>query len=467
MKPAVLAKWIPAAVALLGGCLVLFLLFLKGPGIDIKERVPGTDRREGDTASGTNSTPWEGKLIASNGIPATNLMGAWPQFRGPNLDGISPDPTALAKSWPATGPKVLWKIDVGEGFAGAAISKGRVYLMDYDQKGQADALRCLSLTDGQEIWRYTYPAKVKRNHGMSRTVPTVAGPYVVAMSPKCQVICVDSLSGELKWQMNLVREFNTEVPPWYAGQCPLVDSNRVILATGGDALLVAVDLATGKVIWKSANPGNWQMTHTSVAPMEFKGRRMYVYGGSGGVAGVAADDGSILWENPDWKINIAAVPSPVPVGDGKVFLSGGYEAGSLMLQLKEAGGKLTTEALFRLKPAVFGATQHTPVFNQNHLFGIRPDGQLVCLDLNGKPLWQSGPKNRFGNGPFLVAQGLIFVMNDNGLLSLAELSTSAYKQLGQIQVLAGPDSWGPMALADGRLILRDLFKLVCLDVSGK
>lgn len=463
MKSALMGKMVPAGLALAGG-LVIFLWFGPGSERQLQERVPGTDRVEA-AANGPGLTgKWEGKLIPSNGVPAT-LTGRWPGFRGPNLDGISTDAVPLARSWGAGGPKVLWKIEVGEGFAGAAIWQGRAFVMDYDRAAQADALRCLSLADGREIWRYTYPVRVKRNHGMSRTIPAVTDKYVIAMGPKCQVICLDPVTGAYRWGLNLVREFNTEVPPWYAGQCPLIDGDRLILGSGGDALVVAVDCGTGAVLWRSPNPRNWLMTHSSITPMEFQGRRMYVYCGSGGVAGVSAADGALLWDTTDWKISIATIPSPLPVGDGRIFLCGGYNAGSLMLRLKEAGGAWAAESLFRLKPAVFGAVQQTPILYREHLWGVRPDGQLACLDLKGKSVWESGAGHRFGSGPFLMAQGMIYLMDDSGVLTLAEASLEGYRQLAQAKILPGPDSWGPMALADGRLIVRDMTQMACLEVS--
>jgi outer membrane protein assembly factor BamB len=342
--------------------------------------------------------------------------------------------------------------------------------MDFDgndRKNWANALRCLSLADGQEIWRFNYPGRVRRNHGMSRTIPAVTERYVVALGPKCHLICCDAVTGELRWNIDLVREFNVTVPEWYAGQCPLIDGDRLILGTGGDALLIAVDLATGKPVWKTPNPRHWQMTHSSITPVDFKGRRLYVYCASGGVAGVAADDGRLLWETTDWTVKMANIPAPVHVGEGRIFLTGGSDAGSLMIQLQEAGDQFTAETVFRLKAETFGATVHTPILYQDHLFGVRQDGQLVCLDLTGKPAWESGAANRFGNGPLLMAQGLILVMNDDGLLTLAEASTNAFRKLTQARVLNGPEAWGPMALADGRLILRDLKQMICLDVAEK
>ncbi|MBP8261606.1 MAG: PQQ-like beta-propeller repeat protein [Verrucomicrobia bacterium] len=437
-----------------------------GPGSDslMRERVPGTDRADAGLP-GAQAAQWEsGELTRGAGQPA-DLPGAWPGFRGAHLDGISRDAEPLAKSWPSAGPRVLWNIEVGEGFAGPAIWQGRVYLMDYDAKAQADTVRCLSLADGQDIWRYAYPVRVKRDHGMSRTIPAVTDSFLVTLGPKCHVHCLDPKSGAVRWRMSLVDEFNAEVPPWYAGQCPLVDGGRVILATGGDALLVAVDGGTGQVIWRSPNPLNWQMTHSSVMPIEFQGKRQYVYCASGGVAGIDAADGAILWHTTEWKITIANVPTPVPVGEGKLFLCGGYNAGSLMLELEPREGRIVPRTLFRLKASVFGATQQTPILWENHLYGVRPDGQLICLDLEGKPVWQSGPTQRFGSGPYLMAQGRLLLLSDQGVLTMAEAGPGGYRPLAGAKVLEGPDAWGPMALAGRRLIVRDLYRMACLDVG--
>jgi outer membrane protein assembly factor BamB len=365
---------------------------------------------------------------------------------------------------------VLWSIELGDGYAGASVLGGRVFVLDYDREASADAMRCFSLADGKELWRLSYPVVIKRNHGMSRTVPAVTDKYVVGLGPKCHVSCLDPVTGKLYWLIDLVRQFGATEPQWYAGQCPLVDGDRVILAPGGDALLVALDCQTGQVIWKSPNPRGWTMTHSSIMPMEFAGKRIYVYCGKGGVAGISADDGSILWDTTDWKISIATVPSPVILPDGKIFLSGGYDAGAMMLQLQEQDGRIVPKTLYRLKPAVFGSAQQTPIFFEGHLYGVRAkakDEELVCLDVDGRVVWGSGLQHRFGLGPYMIADGLIFVLNDEGRLTLAEATSEGYKQLAQAQPLDGHDAWGPMAMAAGRLIVRDLTRMVCLDVAEK
>jgi outer membrane protein assembly factor BamB len=340
--------------------------------------------------------------------------------------------------------------------------------MDYDRDKKQDALRCLSLADGREIWRYAYAVSVKRNHGMSRTVPAVTGKLVVAMGPKCHVVCLEPVSGQLLWGLDLVRQYGATVPPWYAGQCPLVDQGAVVLAPGGkDALLLAVDGETGRVLWKTPNPHGWKMTHASITPMDFAGTRLYVYCANNGVVGVSAKDGAILWETTDWKISIATVPSPLDLGNGRLFLTGGYNAGSLVLQLGKEAERWVVRPVLKLEPEVFGATQHTPVLYDQHLYGARADGKFVCLTLEGKPVWTSDSGQAFGLGSFILADGLLLAMNDSGLLRLLEATPDKYHLLAQAQVLKGRESWAPLALAGGRLLARDLTRLVCLEVGER
>jgi outer membrane protein assembly factor BamB len=438
----------------------------RGPGKQLALRVPGTDQAPG-TELGSQANPvLAGKLIQSDG-QAANLPGAWPQWRGPHRDGVSTE-TGLKRTWQASEPRELWAIDLGEGYAGAAVFQGRVYVMDYDRDKRQDALRCLSLADGREIWRYAYPVPVKRNHGMSRTVPAVTDKLVVAMGPKCHVVSLDSVTGALRWGLDLVRQYGTTVPPWYAGQCPLVENGAVILAPGGkDALLLAVEGETGKELWRTPNPHGWKMTHSSVMPMEFGGERMYVYCANSGVVGISAKDGSMLWETTAWKISIATVPSPLILEGGRIFLTGGYNAGSLMVQLQKENGRFEAKPVFKLEPEVFGATQHTPIVHDGHIYGVRADGKFVCLDLDGKVVWTSDPGQQFGLGSFILADGLFFAMNDSGLLRLIEATPEKYVLRAQAQVLKGRESWGPLALVDGRLIARDLTRMVCLDVAKR
>lgn len=457
---------IPAAVGIAGVAALAGWLAYQG-GKPLAARVPGTDQAPGWESGAQGNAILAGKLIRSSGQAGTSA-GAWPGFRGSDRDGIGKTGPRLAHGWDSGGPRQLWGIDVGDGYAGAAVLNGRVYLMDYDVAQKQTALRCLSTEDGAEIWRYSYRVAVKRNHGMSRTVPAVTDRFVIGLGPKCDLVCLDAISGELRWGVDLVRQYGATVPPWYAGQCPLLDQGLLVLAPGGPkALLMGLKPEDGTVAWQTPNPRGWKMTHSSVMPAEIGGERQYVYCANNGVVGVSATNGALLWETTAWKISIATVPSPLVLPEGKILLSGGYNAGSLMLQVKKNGHHWETQTLFKLDPETFGATQHTPIFYENHIFGVRADGRLVCLDLNGKPVWCSDPGQTFGLGPFLMADGVIYAMNDAGLLRVIEATPRQYHLLGQAQVLNGRESWGPMALADGRLYARDLTRMVCLDVAGR
>ena len=463
MKNFLIARVIPALLGVLGVFLI-FIWLRSDATTEFMLRLPGEDGSRRNVFTETEPIEIKGQLIKFEGT-ASNLPGAWPRFRGSNFDGVSSKEMSLATRWPEQGPPLLWSIDVGEGYAGAAILAGRVYVLDYDRENKSDVIRCLSLADGKDIWRYSYPVKVKRNHGMSRTVPAVTEKYIVTLGPKCHVTCLDSVTGEFRWMINLVREFNTKVPPWYAGQCPLIDEGKAIIAPGGDTLMIAVDCETGEVLWQSPNPNEWKMTHSSIIPAEFMGKRMYIYCGSGGVAGINVDDGTILWETTDWKIRIANVPSPVVVGEGLIFLSGGYNSGSMMLQLNLDNDQVVAKPLFKLAPEVFGSPQQTPIFYNAYIYGVRPDGQLTCLDLTGKVIWTSTSAEKFGLGPYIIINDLIYVMNDSGLLTLAKATTGSFVKLAEAKILEGPDSWGPMAVVGGRLILRDMNRMTCLDIS--
>jgi outer membrane protein assembly factor BamB len=460
-----IAKVLPAALVFVAAGLIAFVWGTKLPEGSIPLRVPAA---AGDGAGDVaGASPLEQGTLTTSGGTVADLPGAWPCFRGANHDAVATDDAPLAESWATGEPKPLWSVDVGEGYAGAAVLGGRVYLMDYDPQAKADAVRCLSLADGSEIWKFSYPLAVKRNHGMSRTVPAVTTQFVVSLGPKCHVSCLDAVTGKFQWGIDLVREYGSTVPAWYAGQCPLIDGDRVILAPSGSSLMIAVELATGNVIWEAPNPRDWKMTHVSIAPVELAGRKTYVYCGHRGVAGIAADDGSLLWETADWKISLATVCTPVPVPGDRIFLAGGYNAGSMMLGIAEHGGKFTATPEFRLDADTFGATQQTPIFHEGHLYGVRPNGELVCLDLQGKLRWTSGMDHRFGLGPFIIADGKILVMDDSGGLTMAQASADGYIPLGTAKVLGGHDSWGPMAIAGGRLIVRDLTRMACLDLGKK
>ena len=413
-------------------------------------------------------------------ITAVTVLGAdWPQFRGPNRDNISTE-TGLLRTWPAGGPKVLWKIPVCEGYAGAAIKDARVYLNDYNAEKKEHLVRCISIADGKDIWQWSYAVEIRPNHAITRTVPAIGTRLVFSLDPKCRFHALDIKTGKLVWQKNLVQDYKATIPNWYAGQNPLLDGDRVVLATGGDALAVAFDQATGKEIWRSPNPGKDLMSHSSLMPATIGGVKQYLYMTPNKVVGIAAADGQILWSIP-FMTKMAACPSPVSIGDGRIFITSGYEAGSMMIQIQKGASGFTVQKLYGLTSAQFNSEVHTPILYQNHLFAVssKTKGRFSCVGLDGKVVWQSpavsgdtAATRTFGLGGFMLADGMFYVLDgDTGMLRLIEANTRQYKELASAQILGGEEVWGPLALSNGKLIIRDSSHMVCLQVgqsgSGK
>jgi outer membrane protein assembly factor BamB len=240
----------------------------------------------------------------------------------------------------------------------------------------------------------------------------------------------------------------------------------LILGVGGsEALMMALDCNDGSVLWQTPNPNAWRMTHSSVAPMTVDGQASFVYCASGGVVGVAAEDGRLLWEYPDWYIKFAVVPTPVVIDNERIFLSGGYDTESLMLTLTRQGDTIVPQPVFHVEDRVFGSEQQTPVLFEGHLYGVRPTQQLACMDLQGQVLWTSPRSIRFGLGPYMVINDKLFALTEKGTLVVAEATPADYVPVTQAQVLAGPRAWAPIAYVSGRLLVRDEHRMICLDIT--
>ena len=291
---------------------------------------------------------------------------------------------------------------------------------------------------------------------------------MISLDPKAVLHCLDAKTGKQLWRKSLVTEYKATIPSWYNGQNPLQEEDRVIIATGGAAILVALEKATGKEIWRTPNPGQLFMSHASAMPAVLGGVRQYVYGTLAGPLGVAAKDGKLLWTFPR-KFNVAVAPSPIAVNEELVFMTASYDAGCVMVRVRRTGDTFKAESVFDMKNNEWNSEVHTPIVYKGHMFAVgkKKRGLFTCLGFDGKEVWTSEGKASFGLGSFLLADGMFFVLDgDTGKLRLIEASTTAYNEIASAPVLAGEEVWGPMALSDGKLVLRDLTKMICLDVRG-
>jgi len=469
-------KWtniIPLVVAI-AGIISIGWWVTYDPVKDFVTTEPGLDNRGEGVAVNLNIRI--GEYFEEFNTSASTLNETWPRFRGEHSDNISRSEIRLVSRFGSEGPEIKWKVEMGEGHAGAAIYKGEVYVLDYDEALKADMLRCFSLEDGTELWRRWYNVNIKRNHGMSRTVPAVTENHILTLGPRSHVMCVERSNGNFLWGLNVEAEYGTEIPFWYTGQCPLIDNGLAIIATGGKALLIAVDCTTGEVVWETPNPHGWAMSHSSVMPFEYEGVKMFVYSAVGGACGIKADGpdaGKILWETNAWNHPVVA-PSPVCLPDGKIFLAAGYGAGSMVLQLSKETDGFEVEILQEYPPKDgLASEQQTPVVYEGHLLGILPKdagplrNQLVCVNPKDftKIIWSSGQTVRFGLGPYMIADGKLFVLSDDGTLTIVKPDLNQYIQIDQAKILDGHDAWGPLAVADGYMVMRDSKTLLCIDLA--
>jgi len=439
--------------------------------------IPGMDNRPAVSESDKETILIGEKFTNyATSVNTTSLSGKWTEFRGKERDNVNKESIPLIDSWGTNGPDILWEADLGEGHSAPVIYNGKVYILDYHEIKKADVLRCFSLETGEELWRRWYKVHIKRNHGMSRTVPAINDKYIVTIGPRGHVMCTNPENGDFLWGIDLVRDYKTEIPFWYTGQCPLIDNDVAVIASGGNYLMIGVDCASGEVLWQTPNPDGWKMSHSSIMPMTFAGKKMYIYAAIGGICGISADiqnKGDLLWKTTVFAPAVVA-PSPVILDNGKVFITAGYGAGSMLFQLNETVNGFNVETLQIYKPKDgLAAEQQTPVYFKGYLFSVLPKdaggnrNQFVCC----KPedcqtiLWTSGKADRFGLGPYIVADNKFFILNDDGTLTIAKASTSQFEFLDKTRIIEGQDAWGPLAISDGMLLMRDSKKMVCVNIA--
>jgi len=475
-------------IIILGSIFIAFLAvllwwFLNDQPLNLITRVPGMDNRPKMAAR--SDSVIIGEHFDTLAIMDEIIAGDWPRFRGIDFDNISKDKTPLAESWDSSGPAIVWRNALGEGYAGPSVHNGRVYLLDYNEKKKADMLRCFSLKSGIELWRRWYYVDLKRNHGYSRTIPAVNDKYLVSIGPRSHVMCLNPLNGDLLWTIDLEKEFGIPgkekgriTPDFYSGQCPLIDNNVAIIAPGGKALMIGVDCATGKVIWKTPNTDSLRMSHSSIMPMIIHGKRMYVYNAVGGVCGVSAEGdniGELLWKTTEWSPATTAA-SPLFLGNNEIAVFGSYGAGGARIRINLEGTGYSVSVLEKHKATGgIASDQQTPIMIGDYVWSLMPENagalkkQLVCYNKSDllKPVWSSGKENRFGRGlgPYIVSGDKMFLLDDDGNLYLFKMENKSATLILSHKILKGIEAWGPMAIAGKYLIMRDARNLLCLNIG--
>jgi outer membrane protein assembly factor BamB len=462
------------------GLLIWWLL--KDQPLDVYERIPGMDHRP-------KMLPRSDSVIIGENLDTLGALdelipGDWPRFRGTDFDNISKDVTALREKWDTSGPRIVWRTALGEGYAGPAVHNGRVYLLDYNERKKADMMRCFSLASGKELWRRWYYVELKRNHGYSRTIPAVTDKYIVSIGPRSHVMCLNPMNGNLLWTIDLEKEYGIPgkdkgriTPDFYSGQCPLIDNDIAVFAPGGKALMLGVSCATGKVLWKTPNPDTLRMSHGSIMPMVIHGKRMYVYNAVGGVCGVSADGndtGKLMWHTTEWSPATTAA-SPLFLGNDEIAVFGSYGAGGARIKINYDGSGYKAVMVEQHKATDgIASDQQTPVITGDYIWCLMPENsgplkkQLVCYHKSDllTPVWSSGKENRFGRGlgPYIVSGDKMYLLDDDARLYIFRIRDKTITLLDSHKIINGIEAWGPMAIAGHYLLMRDARNLLCLDI---
>ncbi len=442
-------------------------------------------------------------LLAASGSWAAD----WPQYLGPDRNSTSPE-KGILRSWPEGGPEVLWTVDVGVGFGGPVIQDGKVYLLDRDDQ-VGDNLRCFDLSDGKELWNFAYDAPGRVSFPGSRSVPTVDGDHVYSCGHNGDLSCINLTTHQPVWNKNIWTDFGGELgggyprgagpasrfPIWAITQCPLVYGDTVIVASQApEAGVVAYEKLTGKIQWKT--PALGYVGYVSPAIVEVDGEDHVVMitpstnpfrrsspdeNTLGKIIGMDPRTGKILWEYDEWECHIS-VASAVDAGENRVLVVGGYELGAVMIRVeKKADGSYGTTELFKTEE--FGDQTKPPVLHDGYFYAqygtnSRRDG-LVCMGMNGQIMWKTKRDPDFNKGSMILVDGLILATDGRKTLYVIEPDPSGFKALASAEVLGegGADTegmsrfggssqnWAPLALSEGKLLVRDQKKMTCVQVA--
>lgn len=404
----------------------------------------------------------------------TSSTSDWPQWRGPERNGISKD-SGLLKQWPAQGPKLLWQInDIGDGYSTPAVVGTRIYLMsNHDMENEF--VQALSTQDGKPIWttRIGNVGNPNQNppYAKARSTPTVDGNFLYVLGSDGDLACLETRSGKIRWQKNIRKEFGGQPGEWAYAESPLIDGDAVVVTPGGAmATMVAVNKKNGAEIWRSAIPGGDPAAYASAIVVQAGGRKQYVQFLSKGLVGVDAKTGKFLWRYEAPAKGPAQMWTPV-AQDEHVYGGANGVGGGLVRLKPDSAGVIAEQVYFErgLPNGIGGA-----VLVGKHLYGTEIAGKLVAVEFTtGKVGWSA---DSVGWGSVAYADGSLYLHGLNGDVVLVEATPEAYREKGRFtppgqpkhkQIGTMPEmAFSYPVIANGVLYIRDLGTLWAYDVKA-
>lgn len=375
----------------------------------------------------------------------------WPNYRGPDYNGISKE-TGWLTTWPANGPKQLWKAEVGIGFASFAVSNGRVYTVGNEK--DTDSVFCFDATTGKELWKHSYPAKLdpKYYEGGPSATPTVDGDRVYTFSKRGVVHCLEAAKGTVIWTKDLATELNAKMPTWGFASSVFIEGELALFNLGSAG--AALDKKSGKVVWSS---GSDEAGYSSFVPITSGGKRAVMFAIKQHVIALNPADGNEAWRFP-WKTQYDVNAADPIISGSKVFISSGYGHGGGVFDVGSQPPKKVWENKNMRNH------MNACVLWQSHVYGLDED-QLRCLNFDsGEVKWTA---KQTGKGSLMLADGKLIVLSEKGELMIAEASPAEFKVIARVQALGGK-CWTTPVLANGKIYCRNAAgSVVCLEVGGK
>ncbi len=391
----------------------------------------------------------------------------WPQWRGPNRNGISGE-TGLLAAWPEEGPPLVWHAkDIGDGYSTPAVVGDRLYVIS--NEGMEDEyVQALSTADAKQLWR-TRLGNVGRNLGPqypgSRSTPTVDGRLLYALGSDGDLACLDVESGTVRWSKNLRTDFGGKPGKWAYSESPLVDDDKLVCTPGGaDATIVALDKKTGEPIWKCALPEGDEAAYASIIVVDSGGIKQYVQFLAGGLVGVEAETGKFLWRY-DRTAKGSPANIPTPVASNELVYSAAGRSGGGLVKLNVEGKTVDAEQVYfepKMPSSIGGSVEV-----EGYLYGTNSQG-LMCVEFaTGEVKWQN---RSVGAGSILATEERLYIHGENDDVALVESTADGYVEKGRFTLPDQPDrgrskAWAYPVVAGGKLYLRDLGSLWCYDIT--
>ncbi len=384
------------------------------------------------------------------------VAGDWPQWRGPNRDGISKE-TGLLKQWPDGGPPLVWKATgAGTGYSSLAVSDGRIYTIGL--RGDREFIIAFDVATGKQIWATPHGTAYRDSRGDGpRGTPTIDGDRLYALGGNGDLSAVDLKTGRIVWNINVLSKFGGENIQWGISESPLVIGEKLLVNPGGPgASIVALNKKDGSLIWKSQSD---RAGYSSGMPVQIGSTTQVVFFTNNRAVGLDLKDGKLLWEYPRVANDVANVATPVVRGN-RVFISSDYGTGGGVVEIK-ADGK-ASELYFTRDMKNHHSSS---ILIGDHLYGFSSSILTAMKFDTGEVAWRD---RSVGKGSLVYADGHLYAYSENGVVGLVEATPAGYREKGRFRIQQGSlPTWTHPVIAGGRLYLRDQDTIYAYDVREK